>query len=87
MSSYLDKTMLYLLEEKKDTLVNYCDSISVIKLSRNLIMYGRSKHVDMGFHLMRYICKDRVIKFEYCKTGEQINDISQSYQSNIYLRN
>ena len=33
-----------------ESAVIYCDNNSTIKLSRNLVMHGKSKHIDMCYH-------------------------------------
>lgn len=53
----------------------FCDNVSAIKLSKNYILHGRSKHIDVRFHFMRDLCKDGVIDVIYCKSEEQIADI------------
>ena len=56
--------------------VVYCDNISAIKLSKNLVMHGRSKHIDIRFHFLRDLVKDEVIELTYCSTRDQIADIT-----------
>ncbi|KAM2279295.1 hypothetical protein ACFX1S_040156 [Malus domestica] len=53
----------------------YYDNASTIKLSRNPVMHGRSKHIDVHFHFLRDLCRDGKIELEYCKSGEQVADI------------
>ena len=36
----------------KPTII-HCDSSSTIKLSKNPVMHGRSKHIDVRFHFLR----------------------------------
>ncbi|CAL5372261.1 unnamed protein product [Camellia sinensis] len=52
-----------------------CDNVSAIKLSRNPVMHGRSKHIDVRYHFLRDLCKDGVIELEFCKSGDQAADI------------
>ncbi|XP_047331351.1 secreted RxLR effector protein 161-like [Impatiens glandulifera] len=51
------------------------DNNSVIKLSKNPVMHGRSKHIDVRFHFLRELTKDETVNLEYCNTKEQIADI------------
>ena len=53
----------------------YCDNSSTIKLSRNPVFHGRSKHIDVRFHFLKDLCKDEVIKLVQCRSQEQISDI------------
>jgi hypothetical protein len=51
------------------------DNSSVIKLSKNPVMHGRSKHIDMRFQFLRDLVKDGVIKLEFYGTKDQIADV------------
>ncbi|CAL5331079.1 unnamed protein product [Camellia sinensis] len=53
----------------------FCDNVSAIKLSRNPVMHGRSKHIDVRYHFLHDHCKDGVIELEFCKSGDQATDI------------
>lgn len=52
-----------------------CDNSSAIKLSRNPIMHGRSKHIDVRFHFLRDLTKDGKVALVHCSTGEQVADL------------
>ncbi|GAA0167068.1 transmembrane signal receptor [Lithospermum erythrorhizon] len=52
-----------------------CDNSSTIKLSKNPVMHGRCKHIDIRFHFLRDLVKDGVIELIHCGTTEQIADI------------
>jgi hypothetical protein len=56
------------------TFIN-CDNSSSIKLSRNPILHGRCKHIDVRYYFLRDLCKDGVIELKYCKTQDQLADI------------
>ena len=43
-----------------------CDISSTIKLSKNPIMHGRSKHIDVRFHL-RDLTRDGIIELKQNK--------------------
>jgi hypothetical protein len=58
----------------KPTMV-YCDNISAIKLSKNLVMHGRSKHIDIHFHFLHDLVKDGVVELTQYSTHEQVVDI------------
>ncbi|KAL9348429.1 hypothetical protein Peur_059795 [Populus x canadensis] len=53
----------------------YCDNSSTIKLSRNLVLHGRSKHIDVKYHFLRDLAKDEVINLIFCKSEDQVADI------------
>ena len=53
----------------------YYDNISAIKLSKNPVLHGRSKHIDVRYHFLRDLCKDGVIDLVFCKSEDQIADM------------
>ncbi|KAB2620555.1 hypothetical protein D8674_037640 [Pyrus ussuriensis x Pyrus communis] len=55
--------------------VIHCDNVSAIKLSKNLVMHGRSKHIDVRFHFLRNLVKNEVVELVQCSTQEKIADI------------
>ncbi|RVW38412.1 Retrovirus-related Pol polyprotein from transposon TNT 1-94 [Vitis vinifera] len=52
-----------------------CDNSSTIKLSKNLVMHGRSKHIDVRFHFLRDLTRDGAVELKHCGTQEQVADI------------
>uniref|UniRef100_A0A151UI49 Retrovirus-related Pol polyprotein from transposon TNT 1-94 n=1 Tax=Cajanus cajan TaxID=3821 RepID=A0A151UI49_CAJCA len=52
-----------------------CDNSSTIKLSKNPVMHGRSKHIRVRFHFLRDLVKDREIELVHCGTQEQVADL------------
>lgn len=44
------------------------DNISTIKLSKNLVMHGRYKHIDVRFIFLSDLTKDGVVKLKHCGT-------------------
>ncbi|CAL1391443.1 unnamed protein product [Linum trigynum] len=52
-----------------------CDNSSAIKLSKNPVMHGRSKHIDVRFHFLRELANDGVIVLEHCGSQQQVADI------------
>ncbi|KAJ7971778.1 Retrovirus-related Pol polyprotein from transposon TNT 1-94 [Quillaja saponaria] len=53
----------------------YCDNSSAIKLSKNPVLHGQSKHIDVKFHFLRDLTKERVIDLIYCRSEDQVADI------------
>ena len=51
------------------------DNSSTIKLSKNPVMYGRSKHIDVRFHFLRNLAKDGTIELLHCGSQDQVVDI------------
>ncbi|KAB2610785.1 hypothetical protein D8674_018817 [Pyrus ussuriensis x Pyrus communis] len=61
--------------QQQDSTLIYCDNVSAIKLSRNPVMHGRSKHIDVRYHFLRDLCKEGVIELHYCKSEDQVADL------------
>nr|GEV41487.1 putative RNA-directed DNA polymerase [Tanacetum cinerariifolium] len=59
----------------KDGVTIYCDNSLTIKLSKNPLMHGRSKHIDVLFHFLRELVQSKIINLRYCDTKEQIANI------------
>jgi len=52
-----------------------CDNSSTIKLSRNPIMHGRNKHIDVRFHFLRDLTRDKIIELVHCGSQDQVVDL------------
>ncbi|GKV32349.1 hypothetical protein SLEP1_g40963 [Rubroshorea leprosula] len=53
----------------------YCDNSSAIKLSRNPVLHGRSKHIHVRYHFLRNLVQDRTIELIYFRIEDQVADI------------
>ncbi|CAL8176597.1 unnamed protein product [Prunus armeniaca] len=53
----------------------YCDNNSAIKLSKNPLLHGISKHIDVRYHFLRDLTKDETIDLIYCISEDQVADI------------
>ncbi|GAU37152.1 hypothetical protein TSUD_293100 [Trifolium subterraneum] len=62
------------LTQSNGTII-YCDNSSSIKLAKNPIMHGRSKHIDVRYHFLRDLNNEGVIELKHCRTNEQLADI------------
>lgn len=60
---------------QEDGTVLFCDNSSTIKLSKNPVLHGRSKHIHVRFHFLRELVKDGVIGLNYCTTQDQLSDV------------
>ncbi|XP_073303043.1 secreted RxLR effector protein 161-like [Primulina huaijiensis] len=58
-----------LLEEmnfkQQGPVIIYCDNSSAIKRSKNHVLHGRSKHIDVKYHYLRDLVKEGVIDLVY----------------------
>ncbi|KAJ9537516.1 hypothetical protein OSB04_030249 [Centaurea solstitialis] len=55
--------------------VVFCDNSSSIKLSKNPVFHGRTKHINVKFHFLRDLVKDGEIELVHCGSKDQIADI------------
>ena len=58
-----------------ESTVIHVDNVSAIKLAKNPVQHGRSKHIDTRFHFLRDHVKQKTIELVYCHTKEQVADI------------
>ncbi|KAM1569159.1 hypothetical protein ACFX10_034310 [Malus domestica] len=72
---WLRRMLEVLSNQQQDSTTIYCDNVSAIKLSRNPVMHGRSKHIDVRYHFLRDLCKDGVIELQFCKSEDQVADL------------
>lgn len=57
------------LSSRWNTIIR-CDSSSVIKLSKNPIMHGRTKHIDVSFHFLQELTRTGIVELIHCATKE-----------------
>ncbi|GKV28920.1 hypothetical protein SLEP1_g37906 [Rubroshorea leprosula] len=71
--------LLRILEEchskQEEPLIIFCDNNSTIKLSKNPILHGRCKHIDVRNYFLRDLVKEGVIDLVYCRSEDQLADI------------
>lgn len=53
----------------------FCDNNSTIKLSKNPVLHGKSKHIDVKYYFLRDLSNDGTIKLVYCRSEDQVADI------------
>jgi hypothetical protein len=58
-----------------DSTTLFCDNSSTTKLSKNPVMHGRSKHIDVRFHFLCDLTKERIVELIYCGTRDQVADV------------
>lgn len=64
----------------------FCDNISAIKLSKNLVLHGKNKHIDVRFHFLRGLCKDKVIDMIHCRSQDQNNILTKFLKLPVYVK-
>jgi len=72
---WLKRILKELHFKQKGATTIYCDNNSTIKLSKNPVFHGRSKHIDVKKYFMRDLCKNGMIQLKYCRSEDQLADI------------
>ncbi|RVW63013.1 Retrovirus-related Pol polyprotein from transposon RE1 [Vitis vinifera] len=69
-------SLMYITATRPDLMYVVCLLSSLtIKLSKNPVMHGRSRHIDVRFHFLRDLTKEEVVKLVHCGTNDQVADI------------
>ena len=55
--------------------VLYCDSQSAIHLSKNSTFHGRSKNIDVRYHLIRDVLDSKLLELEKIHTNDNGSDM------------
>jgi len=53
----------------------FCDNVSAVALTKNPVMHGRTKHIEIKHHFIRELVAEGEIKLEVCKSEDQLADI------------
>ncbi|GAU13002.1 hypothetical protein TSUD_173010 [Trifolium subterraneum] len=69
------RRVLEQLGQKQGCVKIHCDNSSSIKLSKNPVMHGRCKHIDVRYHFFRDLTKENVVELIYCNTQDQVADV------------
>jgi hypothetical protein len=72
---WLRKILEELHFKQEEATVVYCDNTSTIKLSKNPVLHGRSKHIDVKYYFLRDLNNDGTIVLKYCRSEDQVADI------------
>jgi hypothetical protein len=73
---WLKKLFKVLYLNKKGHIIMHFDNMSIIKLAKNLIFHGRSKHNDVHYHFLHNLYKENVINMVHCQSEDQITQVS-----------
>lgn len=52
----------------------YCDNQSAIALSKDGQFHARTKHIDVRYHFIRWVCQRGDIRLVYCPTDDMVAD-------------
>ncbi|WVZ04637.1 hypothetical protein V8G54_017983 [Vigna mungo] len=66
---WLKRLFMTLNQIEQESITIQCDNSSAIKLSRNPVMHGCSKHIDIRFHFLQELVQTVVIELIHCNTS------------------
>jgi hypothetical protein len=69
------KKFLYELGVRQERYVLFCDSKSVIHLSKNLMFHSRSKHIELSYHWICDVLENKKLVLEKIHTSENCSDM------------
>ena len=72
---WMKKILTELKYSDEDCITIWCDNSSTIKLSKNLVLHGRSKHIDVRYHFLRNLVKAGSIDLVHCGSKDQLADV------------
>ena len=61
--------------QQHEPTIIYCDNSSAIKLLKNLVLHGRSKHIDVRYHFLCDLTNEGIIDLVHCRSEDQVADI------------
>ena len=50
----------------------HCDNSSVINISKNLVLYSRTKHIEIRHHFIEGIIEEKVVSLEFVPMEYQL---------------
>ena len=58
-----------------DPIPLHCDNTNAISVSKNHVIYSKTKHVPIKYHFLKEHVTNRVVQLNYIPSTEKINDI------------
>ena len=59
----------------QDTMCVFCDIISAINLSKNLVQHSKSKHIEIRYHFIQDLVDEKIVCLEFINIDNQKADI------------
>ncbi|CAM8937455.1 unnamed protein product [Rhodiola kirilowii] len=78
--------MKQMLEEygvKQDVMTLYCENMSTISISKNLVQHSRTKHIDIRHHFIRELVEKKIITLTHVSIEKQLADIFTKALDNL----
>ncbi|MCH82787.1 copia-type polyprotein [Trifolium medium] len=72
---WMERILNYMGLKQQECFKVFCDNSSTIKLSKNPVLHGRSKHIDIRFHFLRNLSCEGAVELVHCSSQNQMADI------------
>jgi hypothetical protein len=72
---WLRNVLSHLMIKQGGSTLIHCDNSSSIKLSKNPILHGRCKHIEVRYHFLRDLTKEGIVELVHCRSQDQIADV------------
>ena len=59
----------------QSSMILYCDNLSAISISKNLVQHSRRRHIDIQHHFIRELVEANIIRLEHVQSAFQLADI------------
>ena len=60
--------------EEMPTII-YCDNMSAIAMTKNMVFHSRTKHIELRHHFIRKLVQEEEIQLNFVNTNEQLADV------------
>jgi hypothetical protein len=76
---WIYKLLIGLFGQNLQITIIHCDNQSCIKLSENIVVHNRLKHIDIRYHFIWDYVQRETLKLQYISTDEQVLGILTKY--------
>ena len=86
---WLKKLLKGMKEDIIEPIIIYYDNTNILKISKNLVMYTKTKHIAISYHYLRELVQDKIVRMEYVNKREKLANIitkSLPKEPHEYLR-
>ncbi|CAM8879729.1 unnamed protein product [Rhodiola kirilowii] len=53
----------------------FCDNTSAISIAKNLVLHGKTKHIEIKHHFIRDYVEKELVTINFCRSEDQVADI------------
>jgi hypothetical protein len=75
---WLHKILTDLFDHEMDPTIIHCDNQSCVKLSENLVLHDRSKHIEIKYHYIKDIVHRKAVHVQYLPTRADCKYLHQT---------